>query len=132
MLHTQTVEPLTLELLRSLVQKEYLSQFVLVGGTAPSLNDIVAMKLNAITGRGKKKDFFDLYFLLKHFTMKELLNLYMEKYPHQTTFHVVRSLVYFVDAEEDPDPFVFDDKTTWSEVKSSIEKEIRKIEAEYL
>lgn len=37
MLHYQTVEPHTLELLKSLMQKPYLQQFVLVGGTALAL-----------------------------------------------------------------------------------------------
>ncbi len=32
-----------------------------------SLEDIAAMKLNAICGRGSKKDFYDLYYLLQLF-----------------------------------------------------------------
>ena len=37
------------------------------------IKDIAAMKISAITGRGTKKDFIDLYFLLKHYTLKEIL-----------------------------------------------------------
>lgn len=37
MLHLETVEPVTLGLLKSLMSKPYLSQFVLVGGTALAL-----------------------------------------------------------------------------------------------
>lgn len=92
-----------------------------------SVDDIAPMKLDAINGRGKKKDFYDLYFLLKQYSIENLFNLFLEKYPHQTTFHVARSLTYFVDAENDPDPFTFEPKLTWDKVKTTIIKEIRKI-----
>jgi len=35
-----------------------------------SPKDIAAMKVNAVMGRGTKKDFVDVYFLLKHFTSR--------------------------------------------------------------
>lgn len=196
MLQLQTVEPNTLELLRSLMQKEYLNSFVLVDGTAlalqlgnresidldmfstadfssnevlssllndyqivvnnqltqtlistinhvkvdfikfhypfirpfvvidnirmASVEDIAAMKLDAVTGRGSKKDFYDLYFLLQQFSIDDLFSFYIEKYPHQTTFHVIRSLTYFEDAEIQPNPIVFDKTITWEVVKHKI------------
>jgi len=43
--------------------------------------DIAAMKLSAITGCGTKKDFIDFYFLLKYFTLAEMLTFYMQKIP---------------------------------------------------
>ena len=66
--------------------------------------DIVALKLAAITGRGSKKDFFDLYFLLIHYSVQELLNFYSKKYNDGSVFMVLKSLTYFDDAEEDADP----------------------------
>ncbi|RLD56450.1 MAG: hypothetical protein DRJ05_11320, partial [Bacteroidetes bacterium] len=42
--------------------------------------DISAMKLAAITGRGSKKDFIDLYFLLQEFSLERILSFYQEKY----------------------------------------------------
>ncbi len=196
MLQLQTVEPNTLDLLRSLMQKEYLNSFVLVDGTALALQlgnresidldmfstadfssnevlssllndyqivvnnqhtqtlistinqvkvdfikfhypfirpfvvienirmaaveDIAAMKLDAITGRGSKKDFYDLYFLLQQYSIDDLFSFYAEKYPHQTTFHVMRSLTYFDDAEIQPNPIVFDKTITWEIVKQKI------------
>ena len=45
-----------------------------------STKDIAAMKLNAIAGRGSKKDFIDLYFLLNEFSLKEILSFYEKKY----------------------------------------------------
>jgi hypothetical protein len=85
------------------------------------------MKLDAITGRGRKKDFFDLYFLLEIFSFEEMFNLYNQKYQHSSIFHVLRSISYFEDAERDLDPFVFDKKITWTKVKNTIRKEIRKL-----
>lgn len=92
-----------------------------------SIEDIAAMKLDAIAGRGSKKDFFDLYFILKKYSLETILEFYKEKYPHQTLFHIVRSLAYFADADLQPDPIVFDKKTTWSKVKKALSKEIQKI-----
>ena len=196
MLQLQTVKPNTLELLKSLMQKEYLNSFVLFGGTAlalqmgnresidlelfstadfssneilssllndyqivvnnqhtqtlistinqvkvdfikfhypfikpfvtienirmASIEDIAAMKLDAMTGRGDKKDFYDLFFLLQHYSIDDLFSFYSEKYPHQTTFHVIRSLSYFEDAEIQPNPIVFDKTITWEVVKQKI------------
>ena len=39
-----------------------------------SPQDIAAMKVNAVMGRGTKKDFIDVYFLLRHFSFAELIN----------------------------------------------------------
>ena len=42
------------------------------------MKDIAAMKLAAITNRGTKKDFIDMYFLLNHFSLKEIMDFYLE------------------------------------------------------
>lgn len=90
-----------------------------------SVEDIAPMKLDAISGRGSKKDFFDVYYLLQYFTLDEMFGLYLEKYPHQTTFHVLRSLAYFVDAENDPDPVILDTSLSWQHVKNGIETAVK-------
>ena len=92
-----------------------------------SFEDIAPMKLDAIAGRGSKKDFFDLYFLLQKYDLETMMGFYQEKYPHQNLFHIVRSLAYFADADVQPDPFVFDKKITWTKVKKAISKEVQKI-----
>ncbi|HPM31540.1 MAG TPA: nucleotidyl transferase AbiEii/AbiGii toxin family protein [Chryseolinea sp.] len=81
--------------------------------------DIAAMKLAAITGRGSKKDFFDLYFLLKHYSVQEILNFYSKKYSDGSVFMVLKSLTYFDDAEEDADPLQLI-PVAWHEVKRNI------------
>ena len=159
MLQRETVEPGTLSLIYSLQSKDYLQQFILVGGTAlalqlghrtstdidlftnesfdvpdlltslqldyeveikhqmrhalltgietiktdfvfqssdmidavlieegvrmATLKEIAAMKIGAITARGKKRDFVDLYCLLDHFSLEEMLHAFLQKYYRQ-------------------------------------------------
>jgi predicted nucleotidyltransferase component of viral defense system len=92
-----------------------------------NIGDIAPMKLDALSARGRKKDFYDLYFLMKRMPLPEILNLYQSKYQHTTIFHVIKSINYFVDAEADADPIVFQKNLTWQKVKDVIVKEIRKL-----
>lgn len=87
------------------------------------VKDIAAMKVAAIIGRGTKKDFIDLYFLLKQFSLKELLELYLQKYPDGSLFIALKSLSYFEDAEADPMPVMFE-HIEWTDVKSFIRETI--------
>jgi hypothetical protein len=91
-----------------------------------SKEDIAAMKLSAITGRGTKKDFVDLYFLLRYFTLSDMMSFYQEKYADGSIFMVLRSLSYFDDAEEDPMPRMLI-KSGWEKIKTKITEEIKKI-----
>lgn len=84
------------------------------------INDIAAMKLAAISGRGSKKDFIDIYFLLKKYSLKELIAFHNKKYADGSSFLVLKSLVYFSDADLEPTPKMLK-KVTWETVKSTIE-----------
>lgn len=90
------------------------------------LKDIAAMKLNAITGRGSKKDFIDLYFLLNIFSLKEMLDIYEKKYINNSLFMVIKSLTYFEDAEQQPMPVMLQD-ANWEKVKERIRFEVEKL-----
>ena len=81
--------------------------------------DIAAMKLSAVTNRGTKKDFIDLFFLLKQYSMEELFDFYKNKYHDGSIFLVVKSLSYFDDADEEamPDMCI---AIKWEDVKSHI------------
>ncbi|MCD4793480.1 MAG: hypothetical protein K8R54_09625 [Bacteroidales bacterium] len=46
------------------------------------------MKINAVTGRGSKKDFYDIYELLQHYSIDQLLEFYKKKYKISNLFHV--------------------------------------------
>lgn len=84
-----------------------------------SPKDIAAMKINAIEGRGSKKDFIDIYFLLQHYALKDILEFYAEKYPENSQFRALMSLSYFEDAEEQLMPQMFFN-IEWKEMKRFI------------
>lgn len=86
------------------------------GVTLVSLPDLAAMKLNAVANRGAKKDFFDLVELLNHFTLQQMIGFFAGKYPSTDPFTVIRSLVWFEDAENEPDPVAMNGQS-WANVK---------------
>lgn len=91
-----------------------------------SKEDIAAMKLNAISGRGSKKDFIDLYFLLEEFTLDEMIEFYLEKYFDGSRFMVIKSLTYFVDADNQQTPDIYLN-FNWDTCKQKIIEEVIKL-----
>lgn len=81
--------------------------------------DIAAMKIAAITGRGSKKDFLDLYFLLKKYSLAQIISFYTQKFPDATKLIALKSLVYFADADAEPTPKMIH-KVSWEEAKLTI------------
>ena len=81
--------------------------------------DIAAMKVYAIENRGSRKDFIDMYFLLKHYTLDEILSFYKRKYPEHSEFVALRSMTYFEDAESFAMPKMYA-RFDWEELKHSI------------
>jgi Nucleotidyl transferase AbiEii toxin, Type IV TA system len=204
MLHTETVEPGTLSLLKELLLIPELSSFYLVGGTALSLmyghrisvdldlfsgdnfdnqhiaetlsrhfgnefayeggysrfglfsyiravkvdmvyykheriaepymndgvrmyavKDIIAMKIQAILGRGKKKDFWDIAELLNHFTINDMIECHKTKFPsQQLLISIPQALSYFTDADESEDPVSLKGQS-WEWVKKIIREKVR-------
>ena len=75
-----------------------------IGIRLASLDDVACMKLSAVVSRGTRKDFIDLHFLITQYRpLGEYLNLYRKKYQNRDIGHVIRSLVYFADAEKEHD-----------------------------
>ncbi|MEO1213583.1 MAG: nucleotidyl transferase AbiEii/AbiGii toxin family protein [Bacteroidota bacterium] len=91
-----------------------------------SLEDIAAMKLAAIAGRGRMRDFTDIYFLLKQYTLSELIQFYNNKYPDGSEFMVAKSLSYFEDAEQDEPPNMIVD-VDWETIKGEITEEVNRM-----
>ncbi len=91
-----------------------------------STADIGAMKFGAVAGRGRKRDFIDIFFLLKEFSLAELMSFYNEKYSDGSEMMVARSLTYFDDADGDKDMQMLK-KTNWNDVKKLILKEVNKL-----
>lgn len=95
--------------------------------TIADMLDIALMKLEAISGRGSRKDFIDLYFLLRHFSLAELFEKYPLKYGIEISnhYHLLKSLVFFEDAEREPMPKMFD-KVAWEDIKIKIATKVKK------
>ncbi|WP_018618344.1 nucleotidyl transferase AbiEii/AbiGii toxin family protein [Spirosoma luteum] len=91
-----------------------------------SVDDVIAMKLGAVSGRGAKKGFWDMAELLNHFTLEQMLQLFKLKYTNSDQGYVVRSLTYFDDAEAQADPIVLKG-ITWPEVKRRISKAVKEL-----
>ena len=94
--------------------------------TLASPKDIAAMKLSAITNRGTKKDFIDVYELLNHFSLEQMFGFYREKYTDAIPFMTLKSLTWFEDAEDDPMPFMLK-KYSWDDVKEKIITEVNRL-----
>lgn len=89
-----------------------------------SPRDIAAMKINAVEGRGSRKDFVDIYMLLQHYTLSELLDFYSMKYPNYSIFRALLSLTYFDDAETQAMPKIFIPQT-WEVIKAYISDKVK-------
>lgn len=90
--------------------------------------DIAAMKIDAISSRGSRKDFIDLYFLLKKYPLSEILSFFEQKYSHidYNRMHLLKSLSYFVDAENDASPKMLI-PADWQAVKETIAREAKQL-----
>jgi predicted nucleotidyltransferase component of viral defense system len=84
-----------------------------------SLADIAAMKINAIESRGTRRDFIDVYFLSKKYTLEEMLNFYQKKYSvlEDHLYSLLRSLDYFEDADQENQMPQMLSPVTWEKVK---------------
>ena len=89
-----------------------------------STADIMAMKIQAILGRGKKKDFWDIAELLKDYSVQEFIDFHREKYSTQNLLITVpQAMTYFADAEESEDPISLKGQT-WESVKQLIREKV--------
>lgn len=91
-----------------------------------SVIDIACTKLITISMRGSKKDFIDLYVILKQFSLSELLGKLDQKYSNvnYNHTHILKSLVYFEDADKQPLPRMHT-SLNWDEVKENIIKQVK-------
>lgn len=90
-------------------------------------SDIAAMKLAAIAGRGRKRDFYNLYFMLKEFSMKQMIDFYNQKFHDGSEMMVARSLTFFDDADTDKIPRMFAPTVSWEEIKMTTLKEVKNL-----
>jgi len=86
--------------------------------------DIAAMKIQAILGRGRKKDFWDLFELLQHYRLQQIMDWHRKKYPSQMlAISIPNAITYFSDADESEDPVSYR-KQSWAEIKKGIQQSV--------
>lgn len=91
--------------------------------------DIAAMKLEAIAGRGSRKDFVDMYLLCERgLRLEDVFELFDEKYGagRAERYHRLRALSYFDDAEAEPMPEMLVD-VPWSDVTAFFTRESKRL-----
>ncbi len=92
-----------------------------------SIEDIAAMKLSAVLGRGSKKDFIDLHEIFRLLGLERAMKAGERKFRRHRDFplQAARALVFFEDAEKEPMPRMLS-STSWEEVRSYFENAIPK------
>lgn len=87
--------------------------------------DIIAMKVQAVLGRARKKDFWDIAQLLDHYDVGDFIRWHREKYSTQNLLITVpQAITYFAEAEDDENPFSLKGQT-WETIKESIQEKVR-------
>lgn len=92
-----------------------------------SQQDIAAMKMIAIYQRPAKRDYIDVYFLLKNFTLKDMFSFVKKKYPNFNLYLSLRALVYFEDLrdEEEREVKILDKSFSWEKAKKEIFEKVK-------
>lgn len=97
-----------------------------LGVKVSSVLDIGCTKLQTIAARGSKKDFIDLYFVLRQYDLEELFKAMQKKYAktNYNQLHILKSLSYFADAEKQPMPRMHE-RVDWEVVKNKLKEAVK-------
>ena len=90
--------------------------------------DIAAMKVIAISQRGLKRDFVDLYFILREKPFHRIAEHMVKRFGPERVppLHIGKSLVYFADADGNPEPAYIKGKSVkWVEVKKFFQQHVK-------
>lgn len=99
------------------------------GPPIAQIRDIACMKLSAIMGRGSRRDFVDLYAVCaQDHSLAEVYEWFQQKYRgiSYDPYHLARSLVCFLDAEEERMPVMLW-PCRWDEVKAFFVRESQRV-----
>ena len=88
------------------------------------VEEIIAMKLFAITQRGEKKDYMDISSMLKYFTLKQMLSFFNERHPENDELGLLRYLSSYSDVEHQPEPVMLNN-LTWHDCKQHLQNAIQ-------
>lgn len=92
------------------------------------IRDIAAMKIIAISQRGTKRDFIDMYFILQDLPFHKISSHMVKRFGKEriNPVHIGKSLVYFSDAESDPEPeYVRGREVGWDKVKKFFKNHVK-------
>ncbi|MBI5470630.1 nucleotidyl transferase AbiEii/AbiGii toxin family protein [Candidatus Kaiserbacteria bacterium] len=90
--------------------------------------DIATMKISAISGRGAKKDFIDLYVLLQKYSLEDILADFERKFAGReySRLHILKSISYFDDANAEDEPVMLA-RYSWADVKNKLTSEAKRL-----
>ncbi len=88
-----------------------------------AVEDIIPMKLQALSNRFSKKDFWDIAFLLNNFSLPEMMKIFKTKFPQIDIGYIIHSLTNFEEAEAEQDPVALI-LITWEEIKNKLQKTV--------
>ena len=93
-----------------------------------SLEDILCMKTNAIVGRGSKRDFIDVFFIMKNLKLnaEECIEIFREKFGNYNPLIIYKAMNYFKDADKEPEVKMIKE-VDWEEIKKFFRKEFSEI-----
>lgn len=99
-----------------------------------SKEDIAAMKIISIIQRGTKRDFVDIYFLIKEFGLNKIFEITEKKYQSFNPYLALQALVYFTDAERERTKrkISYIKPVNWSEIKKFLIKTVSDFKKSYL
>lgn len=102
---------------------------VMEGIKLVSLADIIPMKLQAVSTRNAKKDYWDIAALLQQFSLQEMLKIFKNKFPQIDIGFIIHNLTDFekADTELDPDKLT---NITWEEIKSELINKVKQFTEE--
>jgi hypothetical protein len=84
------------------------------------IRDIASMKVIAVSQRGTKRDFVDLFVILQNIPFHKIAEHMTRRFGKEriNPLHIGKSLVYFSDADSDPEPaYVKGKKINWDKIK---------------
>ena len=93
---------------------------ILDGIPIAGILDIATMKVIAISQRGLKRDFVDLYVILRGKPFHSIAEQMVKRFGPERVppVHIGKSLVYFADADGNPEPaYIRGEAVKWDEVK---------------
>ena len=97
----------------------YSPAYVTDGIRICSVEDISGFKFESLP-RLERKDFYDIAVILEHFTLRDMVRFYKEKYPTHDIRMVFDNLLRFKEAEQSPSPNIIIERLTWEYVTEKI------------